>query len=49
VEALVPIHSCFISHSIKLRGVHYQQSLSRCITCQDVYVQQSQAAKRLLQ
>jgi len=26
----------------------YQQSLSRCITCQDIYVQQSQVAKRLL-
>jgi len=36
---------------LPLSGVpaeRYQQSLSRCITCQDVCVQQSHASKRLL-
>jgi len=40
---------CCFSRRIKLRAFPlYQQSLSRCITCQDVCVQQSYAAKRLL-
>jgi len=42
VEALVQIYPCFFSHSIKLNVAYcYQPSLPRCITCQDIYVQQS--------
>jgi len=34
-EALLEIHPCFFSHSIKqlVLPLSYQQSLSRCITC----------------
>jgi len=39
VEALLRIYSGFFSHSIKLYMAYpYHQSLSRCITCQDVCV-----------
>jgi len=49
MEALLQIHPCLFSHSMKLYVAYsFQQSLSRCITCQDVCVQQSHAAKRLL-
>jgi len=39
---------CFFSHSIKVRGLWYQQQLLAAYTgtCQDVCVQQSHAAKR---
>jgi len=48
VKALLLIHSSFSSHSMKLYVVYpYQQSLSRCITCQDLCVQHPHAAKRL--
>jgi len=44
---LLQIHSCFFSHS-KYVAYRRQQPLSRCITCQDVCVQESHAVKRLL-
>jgi len=47
VEPLLQACLCFLSHSINYVAYRYQQSVSRCITCQVVYVQQSHAAKRL--
>ena len=53
VEALLQTHSCFFSQSTNVRGLplsdSISMSLSRCITCQDVCVQQSHATKRLLE
>jgi len=37
---------CFFSHSVKVRGLCYQQQSPAAYTCQDVCVQQSHAAKR---
>jgi len=33
-QKILLFHSYFFPDSIKLRVLHYQQSLSRCITCQ---------------
>jgi len=45
VEALLQVYSCLFSHSTKLYAAcHYQHSavsLSCCITCKDICVQQS--------
>jgi len=49
VEALLQIHPCFFSHSIQnYVPFRYQQTPTRCIAYQDVCVQQSHAANRLL-
>jgi len=55
-ETLVLLHAnakyplcwqqCFFSHSVKVRGLCYQQQSLAAYTCQDVCFQQSHAAKR---
>jgi len=49
VGALLQVHSCFFSHSIKQRGIPLSAvTVSMHFTCQDVCVQRSHAEKRLL-
>jgi len=57
-DSVVKKNLSSVSHLMKGQGAvrlisgvpayRYQQSLSRCITCQDVCIQQSHAAKRLI-